>query len=172
VAAPAAVLSGVLAMIALVNDVETEGFNTLGVIVQAVPFLAVMLLTVTTLIALTQWDHTRRSSRTLACGWAISVAVPVLVAIVPVDWLIDSALKSELGPDGIVGVRFAVGVAYAINLLPTLLSFPSGVVRGGARVKSLLPASTISGWALMILSCSSWTGRSDGRAGSAWQARR
>jgi len=47
--------------------------------------------------------------------------------------------------------RIAISIQYAIVLLPSLLSFPSGLVRGAARVKRMLPAGTIAGWVLVIM---------------------
>lgn len=151
VAAPASLVSGVLATIALFTEVESEGFSGLGVVAQVAPYLAVIVLTLSTLVALARWSAPHSSSKLLGVGWAVSLAVPVLVAMIPIDWLLDAEAKSQLGPEALLTIRFIVGFAYAINLLPTLLSFPSGVIRGATRVKAMLPASTMSGWALMML---------------------
>jgi hypothetical protein len=58
---------------------------------------------------------------------------------------------NRFGPDSEFGVRVLTSVTYAVGLVPILLSFPSGVVRGAARIKALLPSSTLAGWVLVIL---------------------
>jgi hypothetical protein len=74
----------------------------------------------------------------------------------PLDWLVSGSLRDVTGVDsgadrGELLARIAVSIQYAIVLLPSLLSFPSGLVRGAARVKRMLPAGTIAGWVLVIM---------------------
>ena len=81
---------------------------------------------------------------------------PLVVAMLPLDWLVSGSLGAVTGVDSgddrdELFARIAVSVQYAIVLLPSLLSFPSGLVRGAARVKRMLPAGTIAGWVLVIM---------------------
>lgn len=150
VALPVTLLSGALALWDLVSNTQTDELSTVGALALVVPSLAVLVLTVATVLAAITWRSPHASARILQTGWAISLFAPVLVAVIPFQWLLDGDATAGLAPEAEVILRVYVSVAYTINLLPTLLSFPSGVVRGGARVKSLLPASTISGWVLVI----------------------
>lgn len=148
-AAPLTVLSALLALIAL-RDLDTELFNSFGVLAQLAPTIGVWILTAATLLALASWSRPAASARILMIGWAVSIALPLLVALCPIDWLLDGAVKSQ-GAEQLPLIRVAYGVGYAINLLPTVLSFPSGIIRGATRIKSMLPTSTVSGWSLMVL---------------------
>lgn len=151
VATPFALLSGALAVWDLATNIDTAGFTPLGTVALVVPSLAVIVLSTATVVAVVTWRNPRLSARTLQTGWAISLLAPVLIAAVPVQWLLTEEAMNQFGPEGEFGLRLLVSISYAIDLLPTLLSFPSGVVRGAARIKSLLPASTLSGWVLIIL---------------------
>ncbi len=151
VATPITLLSGGLAVWDLLTDDDIDGLTTLGVIAHVVPSIAVLVLMATTVAAALTWRRLRRSARIVQTGWAISLFVPVAVALVPVHWLFDESRMNRFGPDTELGVRLLTSVTYAVSLVPILLSFPSGVVRGAARIKSLLPMSTLAGWVLVIL---------------------
>lgn len=151
VAAPIAVFSGALAAWDLATNYSTRGLNPLGVVVSLIPSLAVLLLNVTTVVAALTWRNPRRSSRTLFIGWAVSLGAPLVASVLPVNWLVTDEFMNQFGPDTEFVVRILISIEYAVVLLPTLLSFPSGVVRGAARIKSLLPSSTLAGWVLLIL---------------------
>jgi len=151
VAVPFALLSGALAVWDLATKVDTEGLTALGAVATVVPSLAVLVLVVATVVAAVTWRNQRMSTRTLQTAWAISLLAPVLIAMVPVQWLLTEAGMNQFGPDTELFTRIAISINYSIALLPSLLSFPSGVVRGAARIKSLLPASTLAGWVLVVM---------------------
>ncbi|MGH9270066.1 MAG: hypothetical protein ACRDZ2_02215 [Ilumatobacteraceae bacterium] len=151
VAAPIAVFSGALAAWDLATNYSIERLNALGIVVSLIPSVAVLLLNVVTVIAALTWRDPRRSARTLMVGWAISLVAPLVASVLPVNWLVTDEFMNQFGPDTEFVVRMLISVEYAVVLLPTLLSFPSGVVRGAARIKSLLPSSTLAGWVLLIL---------------------
>lgn len=151
VALPFALLSGALAVWDLATEVDTQGLTFLGLVATVVPSLAVLVLVVGTAIAAFTWRKPRTSARTLQSTWAISLLAPVLVAVLPVDWLLTNEGLNQFGPDSELLTRIAISINYSIALLPSLLSFPSGVVRGAARIKSLLPASTLAGWVLVVM---------------------
>lgn len=147
--APLAVLSAILSAIDA-KDIETETLNALGVLAELTPTLAIWVMMGASLLALSNWAMLHKSGRILMIGWGISVVAPLLIALAPVDWLVDSAAKAQAGPN-FQAVRLIVGLGYAINLLPTVLTFPSGVIRGATRIKSLIPTSTVAGWSLLML---------------------
>lgn len=155
VAMPFTIVSAILAVRDLtVRDLD--GYSTFGVVAVAVVALTVPVLTVTVLLAALTWRQPRRSGRLLLTGWAISMFAPLVVAMLPLDWLVSSSLGEVTGVDvaddeGDLITRVAISIQYAIVLLPSLLSFPSGLVRGAARVKRMLPAGTIAGWVLVIM---------------------
>lgn len=150
-AAPVTVLTGVLAVVSMSRDVETgDPFTAMGVLVQLVPFIAVLVLTATLLVALRTWSTPGTSARILMWGWAVSIVAPVVVALTPFGWIVDEDLIAfQFGPEALFNLRLLVGVGYAIQLLPAVLTFPAGVIRGSTRVKSLMPGSTIAGWFLV-----------------------
>ena len=155
VAMPFTIVSAVLAVRDLtVRDLE--GYSTFGVVAVGIVGLAVPVLTVTVVLAALTWRQPRRSARLLLTGWAISMFAPLVVAMLPLDWLVSSSLGEVTGIDVAdderdLVTRVAISIQYAIVLLPSLLSFPSGLVRGAARVKRMLPAATIAGWVLVIM---------------------
>ena len=148
-AAPLAATSAVLAAIDL-KDVELDSFNGLGKLAQLAPTIAVWILAAATIVALLNWSTPAKSARILVAGWAASIILPVVAALCPIDWLLkDGVEQANAGQMPLI--RLFLGVGYAINLLPTVLSFPSGIIRGATRIKSMLPTSTVSGWSLMVL---------------------
>ena len=151
VAAPIAVFSGALATWDLATNYSVRGLTPLGIVVSLIPSIAVLLLNVTTVIAALTWSNPRRSARTLNIGWAVSIAAPLVASVLPVNWLVTEERLNQFGPDTEFVFRILISIEYAVVLLPTLLSFPAGVVRGAARIKSLLPSSTLAGWVLLIL---------------------
>jgi hypothetical protein len=155
VAVPFTIFSAVLAVRELLER-DLDGYSAFGVLAVAIVGLAVPVLTVTVVLAAVTWRDPRLSGRVLFAGWAVSMFAPLVVAMFPLDWLVSSSLSDVTGVDSgddrteLVS-RIAVSIQYAIVLLPSLLSFPSGLVRGAARVKRMLPAGTIAGWVLVIM---------------------
>ena len=155
VAIPFTIFSAVLAVREL-TERDLDGYSAFGVVAVGVVALAVPVLTVTVVVAALTWRQPRLSGRVLLAGWAVSMFAPLVVAMLPLDWLVSGSLGAVTGVDSgddrdELFARIAVSVQYAIVLLPSLLSFPSGLVRGAARVKRMLPAGTIAGWVLVIM---------------------
>jgi hypothetical protein len=155
IALPVVTLTAVLAMVSF-KDVETgDPFNSLGVIAQICPLLGPITLAVALWLSLASWSKSRYSSRVLVFGWVTSVVLPLLPALMPLDWLIDKGrLVERVGDVDLVNQQLLVakiilGVQYAIFLLPTVITFPGGVVKGSVRVKGLLPDSSLPGFFLV-----------------------
>ena len=149
VAIPFSVLSSVLA-IRDVAERDLDGYSVFGVVAVYLVALAVPLLTVTVIVAALTWSRLRLSGGVLLVGWAISMLAPLVVAVLPLEWLLASSFEDVIGLDE-NSARIVISIQYAILLLPSLLSLPSGLVRGATRVKTMLPASTIAGWVLVIM---------------------
>ena len=149
VAIPFSVLSSVLAVRDLAER-DLDGYSVFGVVAVYLVALAVPVLTITVVVAAVTWHRLRLSGRLLLTGWAISMIAPLVVAVLPLEWLLASSFEEVVGLDE-NSARIVISVQYAILLLPSLLSLPSGLVRGATRVKTMLPASTIAGWVLVIM---------------------
>ena len=113
------------------------------------------------LVGLRDWTHPERGSRPVLIGWGISIIVPILVALVPLEgWIDVGALEQEAdfqfgagsGASLITSVRVSLAIGYAATLLPTVISVPSGVLRGASRIKALLPHAPMPGWFLVAVS--------------------
>jgi hypothetical protein len=93
--------------------------------------------------------------------WVASIALPLLVALLPLDLLIELdelriALRDQGIDDETIEVlietaRVAVAVEYALVLLPIVVTVPAGVLRGAVRVKAVFPASVLPGWFLVAV---------------------
>jgi hypothetical protein len=150
VAVPFSIFSAALSIRDLLQR-ELDGYSLLGTVVVYLVYLAVVVLAAAVIVAAVTWRRPRVSGRVLLAGWACSMFVPLASAVIPIDWLLSGSLEAATGVSGEFAARTAVSLQYAILLLPSLLSFPSGLVRGATRVKAMLPASTISGWVLVIM---------------------
>ncbi len=161
---PVVALSAVLAIVGF-KDVTSEQpidatgtvmleYTGLGVIAQVLPLLGPPVLALGVFLAFRSWASLRRSSRLLTVCWLASILLPVLPAVLPADWLInDEPLRqlfvSQEVDAFLAGLRVQVGIGYMVTLLPVLVTVPGGVVRGSARVKGLLPATTLPGFFLI-----------------------
>lgn len=149
VAIPFSIVSSILAIRDLAER-DLDGYSVFGVVAVYLVSLAVPVLTLTLVVAAVTWRQLRLSGRLLLAGWAVSMLAPLVVAVLPLEWLLASSFEEVVGLDENTA-RIVISVQYAILLLPSLLSLPSGLVRGATRVKTMLPASTIAGWVLVIM---------------------
>lgn len=155
-AAPIVALSAALATWGFTNVDTGPLFNELGVAAQVLPLLGPIVLLVAVVVALVRWTDARTGGRLLLVGWVLSLVLPLIPALLPIDWLIDrDELRLQLLFDRETEVlflafaRLTLGVGYAVALLPVIVTFPGGVVRGSLRVKGLLPHSGFAGWFLV-----------------------
>ncbi|MCC6382109.1 MAG: hypothetical protein IT304_06335 [Dehalococcoidia bacterium] len=144
-------ITAILAIVDLA-DMDTAGLTGLGVLVQVGPPITLCLLPVAAAAALVRWSKLRLSQRLITGAWAAATVTPVLLALIPASWMLDD---SDLSADERATTMFLAGVLlalnYAITLIPTIVSIPSGVLSGCLRVKALLPESTLPGWFLVAV---------------------
>lgn len=157
---PALAFAGVLALVTAAG-VETAGLTGLGVLLTWLPAITVWAAPIGALVGLRDWTHPERGSRPVLIGWAISVIAPILVALVPLEgWIDVGALEQEAdvrfgvgsGESLVTSFRVSLAIGYAATLLPTVVSVPSGVLRGASRIKALLPHAPMPGWFLVAVS--------------------
>ena len=159
-ALPLLVLSVVLAFYNVIHE-GTDGLTGLGKICDFLPAIALLLIPIGAMRVIGSWTEMRRNSRILIGCWVLSIAVPLLVALVPLDALadIDTARQQVVDQGGdvaafdayILSLRAALAVNYAMTLLPVVVTVPSGVLKGAARIKSLFPAASLPGWFLVAV---------------------
>jgi len=159
-ALPLLVLSVVLAFYNVIHQ-GTDGLTALGKICDFLPAIALVLIPIGAMRVIGSWTEMRRNSRILIGCWVLSIAVPLLVALVPLDALadIDTARQQVVDQGGdvagfdayILSLRAALAINYAMTLLPVVVTVPSGVLKGAARIKSLFPAASLPGWFLVAV---------------------
>jgi len=98
VALPFTFLSAILAVRELLER-DLDGYSAIGVAAVAVVSLAVPVLMVTVFLAACTWRQPRLSGRLLLAGWAVSMFAPLVVAMLPLDWLVSSSLGEVTGVD-------------------------------------------------------------------------
>ena len=130
VAIPFSIVSSILAIRDLAER-DLDGYSVFGVVAVYLVSLAVPVLTLTLVVAAVTWRQLRLSGRLLLAGWAVSMLAPLVVAVLPLEWLLASSFEEVVGLDENTA-RIVISVQYAILLLPSLLSLPSGLVRGAA----------------------------------------
>jgi hypothetical protein len=150
-------------------------FSRLGVAVQTARHAALFALPVASFAALALWARPRVSYRVVLAGWVVSFLVPVLLSFVPPHQLfalgrlteaqqqevVEAAAEAVDFPVGLTAaaervrqglyllVDVVVGAFFTLLLLPTGLSLIPGVFRACARVKVMLPGSSLPGWSLV-----------------------
>jgi hypothetical protein len=159
-AMPLLLLSVVLAFYSTIDE-GTDGLTGLGKLCDFGPDVALLLIPVGALRVIASWTEMRRNARILILCWVLSIAIPLLVALVPLDALVDldTARRQVVAQGGdvrafdayILSLRAALAVNYAMKLLPVLVTVPSGVLKGAARIKSLFPAAGLPGWFLVAV---------------------
>jgi hypothetical protein len=141
----AAVPSAFAALFGLITTIAngTDGFSGFGVLVMYLYALAQFALPVFALLAALNYDKLAASVWFVRLGALVSLGVPLAVAFIPGEWLIDtSTVAGRLLAAGI-------GVLFYILLVPMVLSLLPAVSRACVRTKLLLPESLVPGWGLM-----------------------
>jgi len=139
----------------------TDGRTDLGNLVLWLPSISLALVPIGAWVAISRWTELRKSSRTLIICWALSIVVPLLIALLPIDAIYDvdsvratdianGLTASQAGAD-IFSARVLLAVQYALALLPVIITVPSGVIKGAGRVKFLFPAAALPGWFLITV---------------------
>jgi hypothetical protein len=158
VAFPVLLLSAVLSFVDAVQ-VDSEVATGLGMFLVYLQPISLMLVPVGAIVVIRSWTDLRRPAKALVVCWIVSIAVPLITVLVPINYLIDmsavqQAYVQQYGTldgwnDAVLGLRMYAGLSFAGNLIPVILSIPSGVLKGAGRIKSLFPAASTPGFFLV-----------------------
>lgn len=135
---------------------EDSSYTTsFGDFILNLPNLAQTALFLTVVAAFVIWPKWRMSSKVLKFGWIVAFVMPLFPAAFPLEFLIDRTYCEQvLGRDGcdeqVVMDKIILALRYAMTIIPVLITFPSGVLRGALRIRGLLPDSSLSSWVLAI----------------------
>jgi hypothetical protein len=153
-AAPCAVaaLLGLVHLMALDSD-RTEMFGAFGLFLQYVQALSLFALPAAAVLGARAYDRLSASAAWVLLGGAVAVAVPLGVALVPGDWVIESRASGSTTVGELeklkAGYRVSLGVVSAVGLAPLVLALSAAASRAGVRMKLLVPESVVPGWALV-----------------------
>jgi hypothetical protein len=160
VALPVLLLSVVLKFVDL-GKTGTDGLTGFGALCAYLPAFALLIIPIGALIVLRNWTEMRHSSKRLLVCWLISIAVPLFVALMPLEFTLDTdRLKFSIAQAGgtsrdfdefLLGLKVLSAVGFALTLLPVVLSIPGGVLKGAGRIKSLFPSAALPGWFLVAV---------------------
>ncbi len=128
---------------------DFENLNAFGSLLEVVGILAFYALPVSASLAALCWWRYQRSHRILLAGGVVAFAVPILLALFPIEWVIDTQAADELERLILQGVGILLGIVYYIQLMPTVMSLLPGILRACLRLKTLIPAAVVPGWLLM-----------------------
>jgi hypothetical protein len=134
---------------------ELEYRRGLGNVWRALQILAPYALPISAAAALLVWPHQRRSRQLLAWGWLIAFLVPLLLFLVPADWVFDIwKLPARFDAAFHKAATYLIGIAYflwlAVYLPVFVVSVTFGIQRGCLRLKSLFPQSSVPGLLLIV----------------------
>jgi hypothetical protein len=138
-----AALFGLIDTVAMSKG-QKEFYSAFGLLLFYVRALAVFALPVAAVLGALAYDRLAKSAMWVRIGGLVSFAVPLAVAFVPTDWLIESKTTGQERAE----VGMLVGVTYYLLLVPTVFSLLPAVSRACIRLKLLLPESLVPGWGL------------------------
>lgn len=128
-----------------------------GALANCAHLLSLYAMPVAAFVASRAWSRLQASRLWMLYGWLISFLVPILVALLPLEWLLEledadttAALQGQKIGLGVAGL--IVGVYSFFQFLPTVLSLIPGAMRACVRLKMLLPQSLVPGWFLIAAS--------------------
>lgn len=159
IALPILLLAAVTATISVI-DADRTALNPVGQSLLWLPVLSVWAAPVAAALGLAYWTDPARGGKILMVSWLVSVAVPVVLALVPLDAFAEMGVLQQIGEERlgvgmgdtfVEGLRLLLAVEYAATLLPTVISVPSGVLRGASRMRGLLPQAPLPGWFLVAV---------------------
>ncbi|QJW96841.1 DUF4339 domain-containing protein [Frigoriglobus tundricola] len=147
-----AALFGLVDMIGM-NKEEREPFSTFGLLLLYLQAFALFSLPAAAVLGALSYDRLAASARWVLVGGLVSFGVPLAVAFVPGDWLIDLKMTSSTTVQEAEAARGAVGavlgVQFYLLLMPAVLSLLPAVSRACVLMKLLLPESLVPGWGLV-----------------------
>lgn len=123
-----------------------EGLSGVGVLVALAELVPLYTIALTALLAAKCWDRHRRSRTVLLRGWLVAFLTPLLLALIPIAWRVDT---SSLGAADMaqfnMGASLLGAMLVYVTLMPAVLSLIPGVLRACLRIKALIPESILPG---------------------------
>jgi hypothetical protein len=147
-----AALFGLIDVVAM-DKKEREPFSAFGMFLLYVQALALFSLPVAAVMGALVYDRLATSCKWVLIGGLVSFAVPLVVAFVPGDWLIELKTTSSTTVQEMETAKSTIGVILGIQfylmLMPAVLSLLPAVSRACVRLKLFLPESLVPGWGLV-----------------------
>ncbi len=147
-----AALLGLIDALSMENS-EREIFSTFGIFLQFVQALALFALPVAAVFGALAYDRLSVSSKWVLAGGLVSLAVPLAIAFVPTDWMLDLKIDGRARVADAALKRMmtgmVMGITFYIALMPAILSLLPAVARACVRMKLFLPESLAPGWGLV-----------------------
>jgi len=132
---------------------EKEIFSLFGMFLLYIQAFALFALPVAAVFGALAYHRLSLSTKWVVIGGLISFGVPLTIAFVPSDWLIELKTTSTTTVGQVEAMKSAVGVSLGIEfyllLLPMVLSLLPAVSRACVRMKLFLPESLVPGWGLV-----------------------
>lgn len=115
-----------------------------------VPCFAGAVLFLSAIVGLVRWHKWQTTTRGLKIGWLVSTLLPFIPGLLPFDFAIKDEYKTEHSHDEWQASRTIMASVYMIQMIPVVITLPSGVIRGSIRVRGLIPNTSLPGWIIMI----------------------
>jgi hypothetical protein len=131
----------------------TEVFSGLGMFLQYIQALSLFALPVAAVFGALAYDRLGVSTKWVLIGGLVSIVVPLGIAFVPSDWIIELKTTRTTTVQELEAARGAIGVGLGIlffmMIVPAVLSLLPAVSRACVRMKLFLPESLVPGWGLV-----------------------
>jgi hypothetical protein len=143
------VLPTLLAAILKTISLMTGGFagwSGTGILIMLAELVPLYVIAVTAWFAAKCWDQHRRSRTVLTRGWLVAFLTPLLLALIPFGWRVDTSTLSITDMAQFnTGASLLGALLVYVTLMPAVLSLIPGVLRACLRIKALIPEAILPG---------------------------
>lgn len=146
---PSVFLSSVFGFFGIVTSWEV--FNALGVLAVILPAVSPFIFFVTLCLSMLYWTEYVRSANLCSYGWLFSLLAPIWPALLPIEYLLNQNVIRQTAAEDLLVAKFTLGIGYSLQILPLILTIPSGTLRGSLRIRGLLPESSLAGWFIVLI---------------------
>jgi len=134
----------------LKGSFKDSALNGLGKILLLLTSFDSVFLFGAVLYAVMKWNYFPKSVMYVRLGFLVAFIMPLIPALFPLEMVIQGQYVDVLDNETIVAYKISFALAYALELLPVIITFPGGALRGSLRIRWLLPESTLSGWIIIM----------------------
>lgn len=123
-----------------------EGLSGIGILVGLAELAPLYIIALTAWLAAKCWDEHRRSRTVLMRGWLVAFLTPLLLALIPIAWRVDTSRisVSDMAQFN-MGASLLGAMLVYVTLMPAVLSLIPGVLRACLRIKALIPEAILPG---------------------------